>query len=293
MKITLVGAGRVGVHLAKYFSDEEQDVFLLDNNAKHISVLESDFNLRTFRGDSTDFEDLRKAGAENADIFVAVTGNTAENLVSCATAKSMGARKTISRVEKFSYVEVGNADVIKRMGVDHVVFPDYLAAQSVINSLEHAWCKDWSEFENGAIILVSIVVEENSPICGRFLKELAAESRLLHISALRRNHTTLIPNGDDRILPSDELYITSTAEGIKKVMEITGKVQTPHIKKVILMGGSTVSELVARLSGNKFSLVIIEKDVERCREVAEKLSRLRHYLWRCERTRCVGRGRHL
>ena len=146
MKITIVGAGRVGIHLAKYFSDEQQDVFLVDNDPTHLALLESDFNLRTFVGEPTDFKTLRDANSEHADIFVAVTAVTSENLVACAMAKSMGAKKTIARVDNYSFILPENESVIKKMGVDHLVFPYYLAAQSLISSLEHGWCRGWSEF---------------------------------------------------------------------------------------------------------------------------------------------------
>lgn len=266
MKITIVGAGRVGVHLSKYFADEQQDVYLIDKNPDHLALLESDFNMRTYCGEPTDFETLRDANSENADIFVAVTADTAENLVACSMAKSMGAKKTIARVEKYNYLLPVNGPVVKRMGVDHVVFPDYLAAQSIISSLTHAWSKEWTEFEDGSIIMVAVDVKKESKIQGLLLKDLFKESRLLHISAMRRNHKTIIPHGDDRILEGDILYITVTPEGLEKVMDLTGILPTT-IKKVILMGGSTVSELIARESTKKFDCTIIEKDRARCREL--------------------------
>lgn len=269
MKITIVGAGRVGVHLAKYFSDEQQDVFLVDNDPVHLRILESDFNLRTFLGEPTDFNILREANAEKADIFVAVTANTSENLVACAMAKSMGARKTIARVDKFNFIDASNEEVVRRMGVDHVVFPDFLSAEAVIGSLTHAWCRGWSEFEDGSIILVAVTVNDSSPIAGLQLKDLYSESRVLHISALRRNHKTIIPRGDDKIENGDILYITAIPAAIGKIRDIMG-VSSIEIRKVILMGGSMVSELAVGLSGRKFSYVIIEKNIERCRELTER-----------------------
>lgn len=268
MKITIVGAGRVGVHLSKYFADEQQDVFLVDNDPKHLTILESDFNLRTYCGEPTDFETLRDANSENADIFVAVTSNTAENLVACSMAKSMGAKRTIARVDRYNYLMPSNAPVVKRMGVDHVVFPDYLAAQSIISSLEHAWSKDWSEFEGGAINMVAVEVTSSSKIRDYHLKDLFGESRTIHVSALRRNHKTLIPHGDDKIIAGDILYVTFTPEGLDKIMELIG-VEPLTVRNVILMGGSMVSELIAGTASNKLNCTIIEKDRERCRRLME------------------------
>lgn len=268
MKITIVGAGRVGVHLSKYFVDENQDVFLVDNEPRHLTELESDFNLRTYCGEPTDFEILREANSENADIFVAVTANTAENLVACSMAKSMGAKKTIARVDRFNYLLPANETVVRNMGVDYVVFPDYLAAQAIIRSLTHAWSKDWSEFENGSIIMAAVEVKDTSPIKGARLKELFGKNRVLHISAMRRNHRTIIPHGEDRILPGDTLYITLTPEGVDKVIDLIG-IKPLSVKKVVLMGGSTVSELIANDERKSFSCTIVEKDRGRCRRLME------------------------
>lgn len=271
MNITIVGAGRVGVHLAKYFSDEHQDVFLVDNDRSHLSLLESDFNLRTFHGEPIDFKTLREANAEKADIFVAVTADTATNLVTCALAKSMGAKKTIARVDKFDFLDSKNSGVVKNMGVDHVVYPDYLAALSVVSSLEHSWSYGWNDFNDGEIVMVAITVDEESPIVGCSLKDMYKDSRKMHISALRRGFKTIIPHGDDCIYPGDILYITTVAEGIETVKKLTGKKDTT-VKKVILMGGSTTAELTATIANKKFSFVIVEKNLERCRELTETCS---------------------
>ena len=266
MKITIVGAGRVGVHLAKYFADEQQDVFVVDRDPSHLMVLESDFNLRTFAGDPTEFQVLREAGADKADIFVAVTADTSENIVACAMAKSLGAKKTIARVDKYSYIHSANEEVVGKMGVDHVVFPDYLASQAVIESLEHPWSKAWTEFENGSIILSAIEISEHSPIVNTRIKELAQDSNIMHISALRRNHQTIIPGGEDIILPGDTLYITALPSSVDFVNKATGT-ERFGIKRVVIMGGSMVSQLTAQFTGKKFSYSIIEKNRERCREL--------------------------
>lgn len=268
MNITIVGAGRVGIHLAKYFSEEHQDVFLIDNDRTHLSVLESDFNLRTFYGEPIDFKTLREANTEKADIFVAVTSDTATNLVTCAMAKSMGAKKTIARVDKYDFLEKTNAGVIGEMGVDHIVYPDYLAALSVISSLDHPWSYGWNDFNDGAIVMVAVTVTENSPICGLLLKDMYKDNRTMHISALKRGSKIIIPHGEDKIEQNDILYITTIPEGLEKVRALTGKEEKP-IRNVILMGGSNVAELLVKLAGKRFSFVIVDKNLGRCRKIAE------------------------
>lgn len=269
MNITIVGAGRVGIHLAKYFSEENQDVFLVDSERSHLSVLESDFNLRTFQGQPLDLKTLREANTERADIFISVTADTATNLITCALAKSMGAKKTIARVDRYDFIDQKNSNVVKQMGVDHVVYPDYLSALSVISALEHSWSYGWNDFNDGSIIMVAVTVDSDSPITGCKLKEMYENNRTMHISALRRGAQTIIPHGEDTIYPGDILYITTVAEGIEKVKKISGKKDNP-VKKVILLGGSNVAQIVTNLAGKRFSFVIIDKKIERCRELAER-----------------------
>lgn len=268
MKITVVGAGRIGMHLAKYFVEENQDVFLVDADRTRLAELEMDYNLRTFCGNPTDFDVLREAGADRCDVFTAVTGNTAENLVACSVAKSMGARKTIARVEDAGYLKEDNRAVLSKMGVDHVVFPDFVAASAVCDALEHSWCTSWYEFNNGEIILIGVRVTDDSPLNGRQLKDLFTESRYFHISAMRRNHATLIPRGDDCILTGDTLYITTMHQWLDKVKLTTG-IKDLGIKNVLIVGGSTVAELVTKNADDRFDFVIVEKNMARCRQLSE------------------------
>ena len=268
MNITIAGAGRVGVHLAKYFVDEHQDVFLIDKNGEHLSLLENEFNLRTVIGEPIDFQALRNAAADKADVFVAVTAETSVNLVSCAMAKSMGAKKTIARVDRHDFLDVENTSLLRRMGVDNVVYPDALAALSVISSLEHSWCYGWNDFNDGAIVLAAVSIGEGAPIAGKRLKDLYGEGRKMHVSALRRNSRTLIPHGDDSIEVEDIVYITTVPDGIETVKEITGIIDEP-VRSVILMGGSATAQLTAKMGSKNFSFVIIEKNIEKCRKISE------------------------
>ncbi|MDE7427047.1 MAG: Trk system potassium transporter TrkA [Muribaculaceae bacterium] len=268
MKITIVGAGRVGKYLAKYFSSESQDVYLIDTDSEKLSVLESDFNMRTFVGSPTDFNILREAKADKADIFVAVTSSTSDNLVACALAKSMGARKTIARVDRYEFIDSSNSEVVRRMGVDNMVYPDFLAASTIMNSLEHPWCRSWNEFNNGAILLAAVRVDEDAPIVGHQLKKLAGDSEIFHISALRRHNSTIIPRGNDHIQPNDILYITLVKDGLDRVLFLTGKADY-GIRRVVIMGGSKAAILVAGMARDKFAVTIVEKDIDKCRELAE------------------------
>ena len=129
MKITIIGAGSVGTHLAKYLSGEHMDIFIVDVDANKLMSLNAEYNLMTIVGDGTVFSTLRQAEVDKCDLFVAVTDVAERNIVACGIAKSMGARMTLARVDRYDYLESANQQVIRRMGVDHTIFPEFLIAQ--------------------------------------------------------------------------------------------------------------------------------------------------------------------
>ena len=139
MRITIAGAGRVGTHLAKYLSGEHQDITVVDEDPAKLAALDSDFNLLTVEGNPMSFSALREANAAKADLFIAVTPVSAENIVACATAHSMGAKRTVARVDRYDYIDRANAEVMRRMGVDTAVFPEFLAGKRILSALEHSW----------------------------------------------------------------------------------------------------------------------------------------------------------
>ena len=268
MKITIVGAGRVGRYLAEYFVAEHQDVYLVDNDAEKLSSLENDFNLRTFVGAASDCDVLRAAGADVADVFVAVSAGVSDNLVSCALAKHMGAKRTIARVDRVSFTGAANREVIRRMGVDDLVFPDGVASMCIMSALEHPWARSVSRLCGDALELAVIRIDEEAPVCGLSLRAAFSADRMVHVAALRRDGVTVIPHGDDLLLSGDELFVTALPGSRQRIVEMMGK-EVPRIDKVLVAGGSAVAELMATEGAGRFDMTLIENDVDRCRELTQ------------------------
>ena len=197
MKIIIAGAGEVGTHLAKMLSDEEQDIIIMDTDDRKLAALES-YNLLTYHGSATAFANLRDVKASTADIFIAVTPYEARNILACQLAKSMGARKTVARIDNAEYLSKRFTAFFAERGVDHLIYPEYLAANEMITSLKRTWVRNWFEMFDGELIVVGVKLRSNSPLVGRRLRELADISHFLHVSAIKRNRETIIPRGDDR-----------------------------------------------------------------------------------------------
>lgn len=268
MKIVIAGAGEVGSHLAKLLSSENQDIVLVDQDASKLSALDSNYNLMTIVGRPTSIQSLRAAGVENCDLFIAVSPYEATNIVSCSIAKQLGAEKTVARIDNYEFMNQNNKGYFKSMGVDSLIYPEYLAAQEILTALRRPWVRHWFELHDGEIILVGVKLRENAQLIGMQLKDLAVMKPSFHISAIKRRHNTIIPRGDDYIKTDDILYFTTTRDHVEDLLEISGKTNY-EVKKVFIMGGSRIAVRTIALADNEFEFKIVEKDIDVCRSLAE------------------------
>ena len=209
MKIVIAGAGEVGSHLAKLLSNENQDIILIDENADKLTTLDANYNIMTLVGCPTNFSSLREASVASADLFIAVTPYETDNVVACSMAKNLGASTTVARIASYDYMDPANREMVRKMGVDRLIYPEYLAAIEIITALQHSWVRHWFELHEGQIILVGVRVPGSAQIAGMQLKDFAHTNHHFHVSAIKRNHETIIPRGDDYIQDGDILYITT------------------------------------------------------------------------------------
>lgn len=269
MKIVIAGAGEVGSHLAKLLSNENQDIVLIDENADKLAVLDANYNIMTIVGCPTTFGTLREAGVASADLFIAVTPYETDNVVACAMAKSLGAATTVARIASYEYMDDANRDMVRRMGVDRLIYPEYLAALEIITSLRHSWVRHWFELHEGQIILVGVRIHGDAPIAGMHLKDFAHMAHNFHVSAIKRNNETIIPRGDDYIQQGDILYITTTRVHVNELLDLTGKV-SHRVRKVLIMGGSKIAVRLANMAGDEFKFRIIDNNMSRCNQLPAK-----------------------
>ena len=269
MKIIIAGCGDVGSHLAKLLSREEQDITVIDEDTSKLAALDSNYNLLTVEGRPTSFITLRQAGVEQCDLFIAVTPFETRNIVACAMAKSLGAGKTVARVDNYEFKDPDNHAFFTSVGTDDTIYPEYLASLEILNALHHNWARNWFELHNGTLILVGVKIREDAPLVGKYLRELGQMARLFHVAAIKRHHDTIIPGGDDRILAGDIVYFTTTRDHVDSLIPLCGKTER-RIRDVIIMGGSRIAIQLCRMGGKEFRFKILDPDRERCIKLSEK-----------------------
>lgn len=269
MKIVIVGAGEVGSHLAKLLSREEQDVMLVDNDADKLAAIDANYNLMTLRGSPISFKTLRQAGVQTCDLFIAVTPYETRNVTACAIAKSIGASKTVARIDNYEFLDKENRDFFTRQGVNSLIYPEYLAAQEIITALRRSWVRQWFELHDGKLLIAGVKLRSNARIVGMHLKDFARCEHNFHVAAIKRRHDTIIPRGDDVLMENDILYFATTPEHVNDLLGVCGK-EHQRIRKVVIMGGSRIAIRLAHMAGDEFRIKIIENDMNKCRRLPEK-----------------------
>lgn len=270
MKIVIAGAGEVGTHLAKMLSNEDQDIILLDNNQARLDVIDSNYNLMTWNGSTSSFDSLRDVGVADADLYIAVTPYETKNITSSAIAKRLGARKTVARIDNSEFLISDNRSVLRDMGVDHLIYPENLAAQEIAMALRHNWARYWGELHEGALLLIGVKLHGDSPMIDCKLKDLPVTTHDFHVAAIKRNNETIIPGGNDEIKRDDIVYFITTPPYIQEVRDICGK-KKRVIKKILAVGGSPITKRFANLYNEEFHIKIIDNDRDNCEAMATML----------------------
>ncbi len=268
MRIVIAGAGAVGTHLAKMLSSENENVVLLDESDERLSKLEASFDLQTIVGDPTKISALKDAGVGGADLFVAVTPDESRNITSCILAHYLGAAKTIARIDNYEYLLPKHKEYFASLGVDSLIYPEQLAAEEIATSIKFSWMRQLLEFGSGALVMVGVKVRENATIINTPFKDLPSDIPY-HIVAMQRGDETIIPRGNDCILPDDIVCFMTTKENIPYIRQICGKEQFSEVKSIIIMGGSRIAVRTTKLIAGDIDVKIIESDLNRCHRLLE------------------------
>ena len=179
MRIVIVGAGEVGTHLAKMLSNEEQDIIVMDPENKKLEPLEN-YNLLTYQGSAISFSDLSAVKTGSCDLFIAVTKSEARNILSCSMAKRLGAKKTVARIDNDEFFNANWREHFTTLGIDHLIYPEMLAAKEIANAIKRTWARNWFELFDGELIVVGVKIRSNARIVNHMLKDVANISNFLH-----------------------------------------------------------------------------------------------------------------
>ncbi|WP_449017010.1 Trk system potassium transporter TrkA [Prevotella sp.] len=264
MKIIISGAYTIGSYLARLLSRNKQDIVLMDECSENLEKISNEADLLTMEGSTTSIKNLKEAGAEDADLFIAVTPDESKNIAACVLAHQLGAKKTVARVDNPEYVEPSNQELFHQMGVSSIIYPELLAAKDIINGLKMSWVRQRWDVHDGALVMLGIKLRESCEILDRPLKEISGPDDPYHVVAIKHNDETIIPGGNDTLQLYDLAYFMTTKQYIPYVRKIVGKEHYVDVQNVIFMGGGKTAARAVRMLPEYMHAKIIEQDPMRC-----------------------------
>lgn len=271
MEIIIVGCGKVGSFLARELSEEGHNIVVVDTRADRVeeSALESD-TLGCI-GIAISHDTLLEAGVEKADLLIAVTGNDEVNLLCCLLAKRAGRCATIARVRNPEY-----QDALTFLGrvldLAMVVNPEQSAAEEIFRVLHFPTAINVDTFSRGSSEILKFRIKDNSPLNGMPVRDVVS---ILHANILvcvvERGDEVFIPDGDFVLQNRDLVSIAGTLKDSLAFFEQIG-IKTNTVRDIIIIGASKIAFYLAKmLEKSGIHVTIIEKDLDACNNIAEKL----------------------
>ncbi|MEX0602560.1 MAG: Trk system potassium transporter TrkA [Bacteroidota bacterium] len=274
MKILIIGAGEVGFHLAKILSQERHDITVIDRDERQLARVSDALDVLAIEGSGTKLSVLERAGAEDADMLIAVTSTDEVNFTACVLAHKLGTKKKIIRLNDPEFLEAGDPVNPADFGIDLLISPEGLAAQEIVRLIRRASATDVLEFANGRILLIGLKLDVGSPLINRKLRDVVAEFGELPFRAvaISRGLQTIIPGGEDVFKKGDQVFVIAKAEHIQEMLKLAGK-ETAKFENIMILGGGRIGKEVAEELQEEMSVKLIESSKETSAELADELSK--------------------
>ncbi len=271
MKIIIVGCGNVGSTLAEQLSTEGHDITVIDMREQLVKDVSAAYDVLGLVGNGASFNVQSEAGVEQADLLVAVTGADELNLLCCLIARKAGGCHTIARVSNPVYSsEIGF--IKEELGLSMIINPQLTAAREMARMLKFPSALKVDTFAKSRSELLVYRIDEDSPLCNMKLKEMSMK---LHCDVLipivERGEQVVIPGGDFTLLEKDNITVIATQAKTIDFFKKMGKPTAAARDIMIIGGGITSIYLAKQLLQMGVKVKIIERDINRCEELAEML----------------------
>ncbi|MEC7545914.1 MAG: Trk system potassium transporter TrkA [Thalassolituus sp.] len=275
MKIIILGAGQVGGTLAENLSSEKNDITIIDTDTDRLRELQDRIDVKTVFGHGSYPHVLRDAGADDADMLVAVTSSDETNMVACQVAYTLFRTPTkISRIRSNAYLKQTDLFNVDAFPIDVLISPEQVVTQYIRRLLEFPGALQVLDFADSRVQLVAVKAYYGGPLVGQAISALKdhlpnVETR---VAAVFRRNTAIEPRGDTIIEADDEVFFVAGREHIHTVMSELRRAEDSY-KRVIIAGGGNIGYRLAKALEKRYRLKIIEHNAERARFLSENLDR--------------------
>ena len=273
MKIIILGAGQVGGTLAEHLASEANDITVIDTNADLLRALGDRLDIRTIQGHGAFPTVLRQAGADDADMLVAVTNSDETNMIACQIAYTLFHTPTkIARVRSAAYLTRPELFKNEHIPIDVLISPEQLVTNYIKRLIEHPGALQVIDFAGGKAQLVGVKAYYGGPLVGQQLRQIRQHMPNVdtRVAAIFRRDRPILPRGDTVIEADDEVFFIAAKGDIRAVMAELREVDE-HNKRIVIAGGGQIGERLAEAIESRYQVKIIEMSPARCRHLSDTL----------------------
>lgn len=275
MKIIILGAGQVGGTLAENLANEANDITVIDVDQSRLRELQDRLDIRTVYGMGSYPNVLKQAGADDADMLIAVTNSDEINMVACQVAYTLHRTPTkIARVRASSYLQKEGLFSNEAIPTDVIISPEQVVTNYIQRLVEHPGALQVLDFADGRVQLVAVKAYYGGPLVGQELRYLRQHMPNVdtRVAAIFRRDRPIIPQGSTVIEVDDEVFFIAAKNHIRAVMSELRRLEHNY-KRIIIAGGGNIGERLAEAIESRYQIKMIDRNEERCRMLSEKLNK--------------------
>jgi trk system potassium uptake protein TrkA len=276
MKILILGAGQVGSSAAYHLSREEaNEVTVVDMRPDVLRELQDRLDIRTVVGHAAHPEVLDRAGANDADIVVALTDADETNMVACQVAYTLFHTPTkIARIRAAEYMNARDLFTQDAIPVDVRISPEQLVCEYIEQLILYPGASQVLDFADGRVRLVGVKADRDGLLVGQRIATLKehvpnTEGR---IAAIYRQGKAMLPEGDTVIQEGDEVFFIADRKDIRVFMSEMRRLEDP-VRRVVIAGGGNIGVRLALALEQTNQVKIIERNPQRARHISEQLNK--------------------
>ena len=273
MKIIILGAGQVGSSVAENLVSEANDITVIDNDIVKLQALQDRLDLRTVVGNAASPSVLNLAGAQDADLLIAVTQSDQTNLCACRIAASMFNLPTrIARIRSSDYLDHPELLSEQNFAVDFGICPEQIVTDYIVKLIEFPEALQVLEFAEGRVSLVAVRAFEGGPLVGHPIADIRRHIPQMdaRIAAIYRRDQAIIPEGDTVVEVGDEVFCLAAADNVRAMMRELRRQDKP-IKRIMIAGGGNIGFRLAQQIEDQYQIKIIEVNRLRAEYLATNL----------------------
>lgn len=275
MKIIILGAGQVGASLADNLANEANDITIIDIEQQRLRELQDRLDIRTILGMGCYPDVLQQAGADDADMIIAVTNSDEINMLACQIAHTLFHTPTkIARVRASAYITQEALFSSNHVPIDMIISPEQVVTNYVKRLVEHPGALQVLDFAGGLVQLVAVKAYYGGPLVGQELRFLRQHMPNVDtkVAAIFRRDRSILPEGSTTIEVDDEVFFIAASNHIRAVMSELRRLEHNY-KRIIIAGGGNIGQRLAASIEGRYRVKIIEHNAIRCKLLSENLNR--------------------